>query len=969
VALAVAAVAGALLLAGPAAAETSPQEDDHETLGQLVTPTGDHGGTTLYVCKQGPPVCNTDSIQDAVNFAADGDTIEVWPGEYEEKVVVDTEVTIESRDGLEDTTITYTDDSGTPTVSVEHHNVTVQGFTIERGDSSSNIAQGLRIAASDAEVEELRVEKLGDRDQDQGIAVLDGTPTASAEVQDVRLTGVNVTGFTNGVGVATQHADGSVADVEVQDLVVRDTRFGVGLATTRAADTSPQDVDVAEATIAGNDNGVYVFGATDGDLFNDAADGSQIEIAGSTFEENRIHVLDRSGEHPLRQTFETNEFDLAALVVDGDEAASTAITSAIQASVDLAEAGQTVLVDEGVYEEAVTVDVPNLELAPLGDVTIRHAPGTAEGTPTVNLVADGVTVSDVEIVRVAADDRQPDSAHAQGLAVRASDVTVAGTTLVGENLSTDTAYERFDGLMVVDNDDARAVRLENNTVEGFHAGIVVTSAFEDTAVEGVQLVDNEATENEHGFVAKYHEGFPGTQPRAITGAENAFVDNRGANIVLANGTTFQGYDVGAFDPAQIGFDGPIPVQDGDSLQTAEHVAAAGATIEVEADAAFQELLRVRTCGLTIAADGDGAELHADSATAGKNHRPTLQLAADGATVDNLEISRVVDDPKAAGSGHTKAVGVNFDRSTGYDAATDGCTDGVSAAEGVTLRNLDVTLRDATGEEDLGNAVWVSTFNAAGGERAPLGAALEEVTVENDGVPAVDGDGPLDGFGGSAVAVCAREQPVSASLDGSQLRGEDRGLYAASCPNPAPLSLTVNATDVTGAGGAGVLLEADGTSLTASAGSVADNGAGIVVEGDDASLDLGAELSVATNDGAGIATLGEAPSVDARNILLESNADAGLFNDGSQPDVTVRHSRILDNGVGINNTASEPIDAAENWWGTPTGPEDVGGSFEVCTGVVPCFDTQEQLFLTDGENVRGAVEYFPWCRTPDCTLYS
>ncbi|MDZ7832288.1 MAG: LamG-like jellyroll fold domain-containing protein [Desulfobacterales bacterium] len=76
-------------------------------------------------------------IQDAIDAASDGDTINVGPGDYAQNVGVTKEVTLQSTDGAGTTLITGT---GTAErVSIDADNVTIDGFTITNPTGNNGI--------------------------------------------------------------------------------------------------------------------------------------------------------------------------------------------------------------------------------------------------------------------------------------------------------------------------------------------------------------------------------------------------------------------------------------------------------------------------------------------------------------------------------------------------------------------------------------------------------------------------------------------------------------------------------------------------------------------------------------------------------------------------------------------------------------------------------------------------------------
>lgn len=66
---------------------------------------------------------------------------------------------------------------------------------------------------------------------------------------------------------------------------------------------------------------------------------------------------------------------------------------------------------------------------------------------------------------------------------------------------------------------------------------------------------------------------------------------------------------------------------------------------------------------------------------------------------------------------------------------------------------------------------------------------------------------------------------------------------------------------------------------------------------------------------------------------------------------LRFNRITGNGEFgvVNEEGNAPLDAAFNWWGSPTGP------------------SHEDHPLGTGDGAWGDVEFFPWCVEPGCSL--
>ena len=72
------------------------------------------------------------NIQDAINNATDGDTIQVWYGTYNEHIVINKSLIVESRDG---TSRTFIDGLGTGVVvNITADDVTFEGFSVQNGE-------------------------------------------------------------------------------------------------------------------------------------------------------------------------------------------------------------------------------------------------------------------------------------------------------------------------------------------------------------------------------------------------------------------------------------------------------------------------------------------------------------------------------------------------------------------------------------------------------------------------------------------------------------------------------------------------------------------------------------------------------------------------------------------------------------------------------------------------------------------
>ncbi len=329
-------------------------------------------------------------------------------------------------------------------------------------------------------------------------------------------------------------------------------------------------------------------------------------------------------------------------------------------------------------------------------------------------------------------------------------------------------------------------------------------------------------------------------------------------------------------------------EDYETIQNAIDNAESGDTIVVKSGT-YKEEVRVSK-EVNLVGKGE-PKLVTDSSVAGDNHHPALQLKADGIEVRNMVISRKVTNDQIAGNGHTKAVGVSFDR-----------TGSSPAPASVTLSNIKTVLEDDTGSEDYGNAIWISTFNAYGGQRDTIDVTIEDVTAVNDGV-APDSSG----FGGSSLAVLAKEEDVDVDANGIELRSSDeRSVYA--YEDSASAEVTI-----------------DESRLISNKGVVNDGSTSVAATGNWFGMD-------------GIQTTG---SVDASYINLNTasnslNADVDTF------------SRILNPGA---NKVSFPINQGTVDAGSVTdGLEDLEAAWTYQNG------EWKEVATGDSDEFRGGLGY-------------
>ncbi|MEM7124924.1 MAG: right-handed parallel beta-helix repeat-containing protein [Chloroflexota bacterium] len=91
--------------------------------------------------------------------------------------------------------------------------------------------------------------------------------------------------------------------------------------------------------------------------------------------------------------------------------------------------------------------------------------------------------------------------------------------------------------------------------------------------------------------------------------------------------------------------------------------------------------------------------------------------------------------------------------------------------------------------------------------------------------------------------------------------------------------------------------------------------------------------------------GQAPNISIQRTIIRDNWNDGIEINGSFSSLTLRENAFSGNSVsGLNNQAENAplIEATSNWWGDPTGPEELTGNPD-----------------GQGDLVQGNVSYTPW----------
>jgi parallel beta-helix repeat protein len=333
------------------------------------------------------------SIQDAINAADEGDTVNVAPGTYNEGFTVanKTNLTITGA-GAESTVIEptslittgvghkYTADMEAVVFVDDSTEVNIEDMTIKStgatpggtGDADTIVFWN----ASTGTISNCVIEgtyTISGAQTGQGVAVDAGTN----ETTTLDIINTNIRGFQkNGIDVV----DGNGTESNAGTITVNVA--GGSITGAGAIDTIAQNGimfwDRGGGTLAGTVDGVAISGFeyTPADdeacgILNYCSTGGMSSITGCKFTNNEIQVWDGNAKTlTIEDVLANNDFDRAVTVDRPDSSLLHTIWSSIQDAIDVAEDGDTVEVAAGTYTEQVVIN-KSLTLQGTGNPVIK----------------------------------------------------------------------------------------------------------------------------------------------------------------------------------------------------------------------------------------------------------------------------------------------------------------------------------------------------------------------------------------------------------------------------------------------------------------------------------------------------------------------------------------------------------------------------------------------------------------------
>ncbi len=901
--------------------------------GLMPAAADDVGTQNLVVCPAGPPICHTDSIQQAIDLAINGDTIIVLAGTYEESLVIDkVNLTIESQNGPEATTINPQGASVGVRVMDNLGDVTFKGFNLTGDWTSMGIGQGL-LAAEGTSFHVLN-------------NIVGAPATTTTHGNAIQVTGDDSTVIGNAVEVPNQvNPDwsgsgilvygASRALIEDNNVTSSPDDMCIGIGGDNFGAPKAEGVMVKDNVVHGCGNGIRVETGVHNTTVEDNeirdnkfgfksiawsfsnSNPSGTTVKNNDFSNNDVQVHDRwdiggpddAPDLDLEAVLADNTFDLEVVVRDNPISVPK-IFSSIQDGVDAASAGNTVSVGPGEYHEKLTLDKAiNITGVERDSVIINASafPDTRgidvnEGGTTL----DGLTLSSFTLVGPG----QESSPTGFGVKVfdvenfTLEDVTVRdfGRTLVDihavENavlgdLDLDGGNSSGVGIGITDSHD---VLIQDVTTQGNNwgaVGIWTSGNFGPGGTSGVHV----ASGNEFNEPVEVY-----TQDEGDFGLTDIQLDGF-AYRVSADLTTTHLFYFGGLDKADalaLVLEGDvsgawIQVLDDDSFRVFE-----GLTIQAALDAA--------SAGNTVnVGPGDYAEVgHGDGQGALVIDVEDLTLrSTDGA-------GQTFIDAQGAFRGVRVMNGLGNVTIEGFTLNDDWVAGGISGGmdTAVHIHNNVVMAPASTNQHGNG----IQTFASHGS--TIIG---NEVRVPHQVSPDWSGSGILI-FATNNVTVQGNDVTSSPDDYCVAIAGDLFGF-------PASEDNVVVDNEVYGCN-VGVLLQGgvNGTMVTDN--EIHDNKAGLVTQ----------------------------------HIDIPDIGNAG-------PSGTIaRGNQIVANEIGAWNLGMEPLDARENWWGTVFGPEDLGLDVDLTvSGTTIVIDEEVHILDGGGDTSEGDVLYRPWCLNSDCSM--
>ena len=457
---------------------------------------------------------------------------------------------------------------------------------------------------------------------------------------------------------------------------------------------------------------------------------------------------------------------------------------------------------------------------------------------------------------------------------------------------------------------------------------------EDIALDGRVDNDNRTYVSVDAATADAAEGdaiviHPGTYDEDVT------IETDGVSLLTADAAASRaGSDVAAVeteadDGSSVTIDGILKVDDADNVTVAD--------VSVRSDhygvsVVDSEDVSLSSIDATVGSSG----LHLDNASSVETTNLRVEEGLYGVTIQAKG-----DDPEDVSFGP----GVEFDAAVPVAVVGEDGTDTTAVPELSFEGDLNYRVPTADSYFDDGTgftfdeAAAIDAAIALEGENSVDAAAVQRVSddvfVVSPGLSLQAANDLAEEGATIEVRDGTYNKDVEITTDGVTVTGDGATFEGIVSVSDAR-NVTIDGLTVVDAFNGLILFDSTDTTITDIDVSGAANGFGIA--GSD-----GTEISgvTATDNERGLIAASGDVDVTVSDSTFEGNRD-GILNAGDGT-LTVRNGTIVGNNAGAINEGDGTIDAAENWWGTSSGPSgDANGT---------------------GDTITDGVDYEPWLDAP------
>lgn len=362
----------------------------------------------------------------------------------------------------------------------------------------------------------------------------------------------------------------------------------------------------------------------------------------------------------------------------------------------------------------------------------------------------------------------------------------------------------------------------------------------------------------------------------------------------------------------------------------------------------KKILTVIQAGIDLAEDGFEADVR----------EGTYQEAPDVTGVDGIHLNGAGSDAVTVDASDEtgRSIAAEYTAEGATDVRLEGFTLlGTSDDYGVKLAFIDgLEVEDVVVEDAHRTAIDLHTVENAtlSGVAATGTASGNGIAVRNAVNVTIEGaETSGNAWGGLAFYAPGDETVENALVRDSTFSGEGAGIYA----QYSNLDISLDGVELSDNEIGFATLDFQDLQPTDFEVEIQDStfqgnaDAGVLLEGDGGSLDV-AENTTFEDNGVGLDVSADFAVVNVQDATFTGNGVA-VEHSADTVSTVIQDSTISGNDDGVVNTAENAlVDARENYWGSATGPD--AGSNDL---------------PTTGDSVQGDVIYRNWCLVQDCTV--